>query len=104
MSTAGDRAKLGTAAAFGCVGRQTRMLQALPPIDGTAPPPACMHACRAVKEACAAATELRGIGIHQPKIYIVSLYNKQRDLIGQLVDSSAAGTRLRAASDCQVGA
>jgi hypothetical protein len=55
-----------------------------------------------VKEAAAAAVELRGLGIQQPSIYLVSLYNRQRDLITKLVDSSAEGARLRAASDCQV--
>ena len=61
-----------------------------------------LDACRAVQEAAAAAAELRGIGIRRPSIYIVSLYNMQRDLIASLLERSAAGAQLRAASDCQV--
>ena len=61
----------------------------------------CCTWCRAVKEAAAAAEELRSLGIQQPSIYL-SLYNRQRDLITKLVDSSADGARLRAASDCQM--
>lgn len=36
------------------------------------------------------------------QFYIVSMYNKQRDLIAKLVEGSGMGARLRAASDCQV--
>lgn len=55
--------------------------------------------CRAVRVARKAAKELRELGIRHPTIYIITIYNRQRDLLERLVAKEPA---LRGACDCQV--
>ncbi|KAL4439787.1 hypothetical protein ABPG75_002788 [Micractinium tetrahymenae] len=60
------------------------------------------EALRVLQAALQAAAELRGIGVRQPTVYIISLYNMQRDLLAKLVQCSREGRDLQAACSCQV--
>ncbi|EFN53165.1 expressed protein [Chlorella variabilis] len=58
-----------------------------------------VEASKAVRVARKAAKELRELGIRHPTIYIITIYNRQRDLLERLVAKEPA---LRGACDCQV--
>ncbi|KAL4859072.1 DNA-binding protein SMUBP-2 [Chlorella vulgaris] len=57
------------------------------------------EAKRAIKAACTAVMELRALGMPQPTVFVISMYNRQRDLLEQLMGKEA---QLKANCTCQV--
>ncbi|PSC73604.1 putative ATP-dependent helicase -like [Micractinium conductrix] len=56
----------------------------------------------AIRAAGEALVALLGIGVQHPTIYIITLYNRQRDLLKLLLERSREGRRLAAACSCSV--